>query len=265
MGIFKFLVMYSFRSKVNNIFDDVGDYALFLNGFAKNVFSKGFEWNELIKQCFFIGYKSLNIVLVTGFVLGFVLTLQSQPTLKAFGAESYVPNMVAISIISELGPVIISLICAGKISSGIGAELGSMKVTEQIAAMEVSATNPVQYLVVTRILACILMVPILVIIADVFAFFGGFFGTNISGNMSAFLYFNKSFESLAFSDFFPALIKTFFFGFTIGFIGCYKGFNANKGTESVGIAANSAVVTASFWIIIIDALAVQLTSVFIYN
>ncbi len=257
--------MYSFRLKANNILEDVGDYTVFLKGFYNNLFSNGFEWNELIKQCYFIGYKSLNIVLVTGFVLGFVLTLQSQPTLKAFGAEGYVPNMVAISIIRELGPVIISLICAGKIASGIGAELGSMKVTEQIAAMEVSAANPVQYLVVTRILACIFMVPILVILADVFAFFGGYFGTNISGNMSAILYFNKSFESLAFSDFFPALIKTFFFGFIIGFIGCYKGFNANKGTESVGIAANSAVVSASFWIIIIDALAVQITSVFIYN
>jgi len=265
MGIFKFHFMYSFRLQFKNVLEGVGDYAVFFNSFFINLFSKGFEWNELIRQCYFIGYKSLNIVLVTGFVLGFVLTLQSQPTFKTFGAEGYVPNMVAVSIIRELGPVIISLICAGKIASGIGAELGSMKVTEQIAAMDVSSANPIQYLVVTRILACIFMVPILVILADIFAFLGGFFGTNISGNMSAILYFNKSFESLAFSDFFPALTKTFFFGFIIGFVGCYKGFHANKGTESVGIAANSAVVTASFWIIIIDALAVQITSVFVYN
>ena len=164
-----------------------------------------------------------------------------------------------------MGPVITSLICAGKIASGIGAELGSMKVTEQIAAMDVSGANPVQYLVVTGILACTFMVPLLVLFADVMSFFGGYVGNNISGNMTAVLYFNKSFMSLMFSDLFPALIKTIVFGFTIGFIGCYKGFKANKGTESVGIAANSAVVACSVWIIVLDAIAVQLTSIFVYN
>lgn len=173
--------------------------------------------------------------------------------------------MVSISIIREIGPVIISLICAGKIASGIGAELGSMKVTEQLDAMEVSGANPIHYLVVTRIIACTIMVPILVLFADGMSLLGGYFGTNISGNMNAVLYFNKSFASLVFSDFFPAFIKTFFFGFIIGFIGCYNGYNAGKGTESVGIAANSSVVSASVWIILIDALAVQLTSVFVYN
>jgi phospholipid/cholesterol/gamma-HCH transport system permease protein len=245
--------------------EGVGDYAAFFRSFIKNMFSEGFEWNELIRQCYLIGLKSLNIVLVTGFVLGFVLTLQSQPTLKAFGAEGYVPNMVAVSIIREIGPVIISLICAGKIASGIGAEIGSMKVTEQIAAMDVSGANSMQYLAVTRILACIFMVPLLVLFADAMSLVGGFVGTNVSGNMTSVLYFNKSFSSLLFSDFFPSLIKTFFFGFIIGFIACYKGFHANRGTESVGIAANSAVVSASFWIIIVDALAVQLTSIFVYN
>ena len=140
-----------------------------------------------------------------------------------------------------------------------------MKVTEQIAAMDVSGANPVQYLVVTRIIACTIMVPLLVLFADAFSFLGGYAGINISGNMSATLYFSKSFIPLMFSDLFPALIKTILFGFTIGFIGCYKGFKANKGTESVGIAANSAVVACSVWIIIIDAIAVQLTSIFIYN
>ncbi len=251
--------------KFKRLFEDIGDQALFAASFFRNIFRSGFEWNELVRQCYLIGLKSLNIVLITGFVLGFVLTLQSQPTLKQFGAENYVPNMVSISVIREIGPVIISLICAGKIASGIGAELGSMKVTEQIAAMDVSGANPIQYLVVTRIIACTFMVPLLVLFADAIAFFGGYIGTNISGNMSGKLYFTKSFSSLIFSDFFPALVKTFLFGFTIGFIGCYKGFNANKGTESVGIAANSAVVIASVWIIVIDALAVQLTSIFVYN
>lgn len=254
-----------FLLKTRNILEDVGDTAVFFMAFVRNIFSNGFEWNEFFRQCYLIGVKSLYIVLITGFILGFVLTLQSQPTLKAFGAEGYVPNMVSISIIREIGPVIISLICAGKIASGIGAELGSMKVTEQIAAMDVSGANPMQYLVVTRILACTIMVPLLVLFADALSLFGGFLGTNISGNMTGTLYFNKSFASLVFSDFFPALIKTFLFGFIIGFVGCYKGFHANRGTESVGMAANSAVVAASVWIILIDALAVQLTSLLVYN
>ena len=242
-----------------------GDYVLFFSSFFRNIFTGGFEWNELIRQCYLIGLKTLNIVLVTGFILGFVLTLQLQPTMKIFGATGYLPNMVAISIIREIGPVIISLICAGKIASGIGAELGSMKVTEQIAAMEVSGANPVQYLVVTRIIACTLMVPLLVLFADALSILGGFVGSNISGNMTWILHFNKSFSSLTFSDFFPALIKTYVFGFIIGFIGCYKGYHANRGTESVGVAANSAVVLATVWIILMDALAVQFTSIFVYN
>ena len=114
----------AFTLRCKNMLEATGDYAAFFASFFRNIFSGGFEWNEFIKQCYLIGLKSLNIVLITGFILGFVLTLQSQPTLKAFGAEGYVPNMVSISIIREIGPVIISLICAGKIASGIGAELG---------------------------------------------------------------------------------------------------------------------------------------------
>lgn len=252
-------------SHESGTFQKLGDQINFFNSFTRNTFRKGFEWNEFVRQCYIIGYKSMPIVLITGFVLGFVLTLQSLPTLKQFGAQAYVPSMVSISVIREVGPVIIALICAGKVASSIGAELGSMKVTEQIDAMEVSGASPIQYLVVTRILACIIMVPLLTVFADVLAFGGGYLGVNASGNMSALLYFKKAFSALEFIDVLPAIAKTFFFGFTIGFVGCYNGYNSNKGTESVGIAANSSVVTASLWIIIIDAIAVQITSAFIYN
>ena len=255
----------SFRLSIKNFFEETGDAFFFFKAFVRNIFRGGFEWNEFLKQCYLVGVKSLNIVLLTGFVLGFVLTLQSLPTLKEFGAESWVPDMVAISVIREIGPVIIALICAGKIASGIGAELGSMKVTEQVDAMEVSGANPMKYLVATRILACTLMVPLLVLFADGMSFIGGFIGMNVAGEMTATLYFNKSFINLLFSDLFPAIIKTVLFGFCIGFIGCYKGYKANKGTESVGVAANSAVVASCVAIIIIDAIAVQITSFFVYN
>jgi phospholipid/cholesterol/gamma-HCH transport system permease protein len=246
-------------------FAAAGDQVVFMGSFFRNIFRSGFEWNEFLRQCFIIGNKSFSLVGITGFILGFVLTLQSEPTMRDFGAVSFVPSMVAISIIREIGPVIIALICAGKIASSIGAELGSMKVSEQIDAMEVSGANPVQYLVVTRVLACIIMIPLLTLMADALAILGGFAASNINNNMTPTLYFNKAFSALGFADLIPAFIKSIFFGFAIGFVGCFKGYNSDRGTESVGIAANSAVVVASLWIIVLDAIAVQLTSVFAYN
>ena len=159
----------SVPAKWNKQFIAAGDQVVFMGSFFRNIFRKGFEWNEFLRQSYIIGYKSISLVGITGFILGFVLTLQSEPTMKDFGAESFVPSMVAISVIREIGPVIIALICAGKIASSIGAELGSMKVSEQIDAMEVSGTNPIQYLVVTRILACIFMIPLLTLMADALA------------------------------------------------------------------------------------------------
>ena len=247
---------------LKNIFSDAGNVFLFSTRFFKEVFKPPYEIKEFIRQCYYIGYKSLPLVAITGFIMGLVLTLQSRPTLAEFGAESWLPGMVALSLIREIAPVITALICAGKISSGIGAELGSMKVTEQIDAMEVSAINPYKYLVVTRILATTLMVPVLVVFADAVGIMGGYAGINIHSDVTLFRYFSQVIASLSFLDIVPATIKTFFFGFFIGMIGCYKGFTAANGTESVGKAANSAVVAASLTIFIIDMLAVQITDLF---
>lgn len=247
---------------IKNIFTDTGNVALFSAQFFKEVLKPPFQINEFIRQCYALGYKSLPLVTITGFIMGVVLTIQSRPTLVQFGAESWLPSMVSLSLIREIAPVITALICAGKIASGIGAELGSMKVTEQIDAMEVSAVNPYKYLVVTRILATTIMVPLLVLYADFVGIIGGFIGYNIHGNISLVRFFSQVVESLEFIDIIPAFIKTFFFGFFIGMIGCYKGFNASNGTASVGVAANSAVVTASLSIFIIDMIAVQVTDLF---
>jgi len=247
---------------LKNMFYDAGNLSLFTGRFFREIFVPPFQGNEFIRQCYAIGYKSLPLVSITGFIMGLVLTIQSRPTMTKFGAESWLPSMVSLSLIREIAPVITALICAGKIASGIGAELGSMKVTEQIDAMEVSAINPYKYLVVTRILATTIMVPILVIYADFVGILGGYIGYNVRGSMGLFRYFSEVIEHLDFLDILPATIKTFFFGFFIGLIGCYKGFNASKGTASVGLAANSAVVTASLAIFIIDMLAVQITDLF---
>ncbi len=247
---------------LKNICNDAGNVTVFAARFFKEIFKPPYEIKEFMRQCYNIGYKTLPLVTITGFIMGLVLTIQSRPTLAEFGAESWLPGMVALSLIREIAPVITALICAGKISSGIGAELGSMKVTEQIDAMEVSAVNPYKYLVVTRVLATTLMVPVLVVFADAVGLLGGYAGINIHSDVNFVRYFTQALDSLDFIDIIPAMAKTFFFGFFIGMIGCYKGFTAANGTESVGKAANSAVVAASLTIFIIDMLAVQLTDLF---
>ena len=244
---------------VNTFLLGIGNISLFIKQIFKETFSRRFEFKEFLRQCYEIGNKSLPLIIVTGAIMGIVFTIQSRPSLAKFGAESMLPSMVAISIIREIGPIITALICAGKVGSGMGAELGSMKVTEQIDAMEVSATNPMKYLVVTRVIAATLMLPILVLFADAFGIFGSWIGANMKGDVNIVLYFFQAFGAIEFIDFFPALIKTFFFGAVIGVVGCYKGYTAGRGTESVGIAANSAVVISSLMVIIVDMIAVQIT------
>jgi phospholipid/cholesterol/gamma-HCH transport system permease protein len=246
-------------AEAHGFLTNVADVFLFILRVIKETFSSSFEFKEFFNQCFQIGYKSLPLISITGTIMGLVLTIQSRPVLVDFGAVNALPGMVAVSIIREMGPVITALICAGKIGSGMGAELGSMKVTEQIDAMEVSSTNPIRFLVVTRVWAATLMIPLLVLYADALGIIGSWAGANIKGQVTFVLFFSQAFSSVEFIDFIPALIKTFFFGAVIGFVGCYKGYNAGRGTESVGIAANSAVVLASLLVIIVDMIAVQIT------
>ncbi len=245
--------------QANNFITEIADIFLFITRTFKETFSRDFEFREFLRQCFQIGNKSLPLISVTGIIIGLVLTIQSRPALVNFGAVSMLPGMVAISLIREMGPVITALLCAGKIGSGMGAELGSMKVTEQIDAMEVSSTNPMRFLIVTRVLAATLMIPLLVLYADGLGILGSWAGANIKGDVSFVLFFNQAFGHVHFMDFVPAVIKTFFFGAVIGLVGCYKGYTAGRGTESVGIAANSAVVLSSLLVIIIDLIAVQIT------
>ena len=236
-----------------------GDFILFGSRFFRQIFKRPFEWREWLFQCYKTGYQSMPLVSITAFIMGIVLTLQSRPSLVQFGAESLLPGMVSFSVIKEIGPVITAVICAGKISSRMGAELGAMNVTEQISAMEVSAINPYRFLVVTRVLATTLMIPILVIYADGIALLASYLAVNIHGQVSLTRFFDLALSRLEFIDFVPAVIKSFLFGYAIGIIGCYKGFQANEGTSSVGTAANSAVVTASLAIFFLDMLTVQIT------
>lgn len=244
---------------MKEFFADVGSVFLFIINTFKEAFSTQFEFREFIRQCYQVGNKSMPLISITGLIMGLVLTIQSRPILMQFGAETMLPGMVATSLIREMGPVITALICAGKIGSGMGAELGSMKVSEQIDAMEISSINPMRYLIVTRVFAAILMLPLLVLYADAMGIFGCWLGINIKGDLNFVLFFSQAFGHIEFIDFIPAFVKSFFFGGVIGFVGCYKGYNAGRGTESVGVAANSAVVLASLLVIMVDMVAVQIT------
>jgi phospholipid/cholesterol/gamma-HCH transport system permease protein len=255
---------YVFQSlkRIRQFFIDIGELSYFSIRYFKEVLKPPWEFKELVRQCYQMGNRSLVLVGVTGFIIGLVLTLQSRPTLMEFGAVSWMPNMVGISIVREIGPVITALICAGRIASGIGAELGSMRVTEQIDAMEVSGTNPFKYLVVTRITATTLMLPLLVIFGDMVALYGSALVENLKGDVSFQLYFNTVFDALEFGDLVPATVKSFFFGFTIGLVGCYKGYYCKKGTAGVGVAANTAVVMASLLLFVVDFIAVFVSDIF---
>jgi len=250
----------SYWSALKVFFEEVADLTKFSFRFFKEVIRPRYEFNEVIRQSYLIGYKSFPLVAVTAFIMGLVLTIQSRPTLVEFGAQSWLPAMVTVSIVRELGPAITALIFAGKVGSGIGAELASMKVTEQIDAMEVSGINPFKYLVVTRIVATTLTLPALVIMSDTISLYSTYIAVNMKDTISFHLFFLQVFQSIDFSDLLPSIIKTFFFGFSVGLISCYEGYNSNKGTEGVGMAANTAVIFGSLSIFIIDMIAVQITS-----
>jgi phospholipid/cholesterol/gamma-HCH transport system permease protein len=241
--------------------EETGVIARFTSDYFSQVARPRWEWAEFVRQCYLIGYNSLPLVGLTGFIMGLVLTMQLRPSLVNYGVESQLPVMVGIAIVREIGPVITALIFAGKIASSMGAELGSMKVTEQIDAMEVSGTNPFKYLVVTRVAASTVMLPVLVLLGDGISLFGAWIGVNIRSVTSFTLFFRQVLDSFAMGDVLPAYIKTWFFGFAVGVIGCYKGYTSSKGTEGVGRAANSAVVLASIVIFIIDLIVVQVTDV----
>ncbi|MCC7466474.1 MAG: ABC transporter permease [Saprospiraceae bacterium] len=247
---------------VKSFLNELGEIARFSARFFREGFKPRFEWEEFFRQCYVVGYRSLPLVGLTAFIIGLVLTMQLRPTMVYYGVEVQIPAMVGISIVREIGPILTALIFAGKIGSSIGAELGSMKVTEQIDAMEVSGTNPFKYLVVTRTLATMLMLPVLVILSDTISLIGAYLGVNIYETLTYPLFFKKVFDNLTYIDIIPAFIKTFFFGFAVGIIGCYKGYYCERGTEGVGLSANSSVVASSVAIFILDLIAVQISDMF---
>lgn len=234
----------------------------FIMRFFKEAFSGSFDGKELMRQCYQVGYRSLALISITGFITGIVFTKQSRPSLAEFGAQSWLPSLVGIALLRTLAPLLTALISAGKVGSSIGAELGSMKVTEQIDAMEVSATNPFKFLVVTRVLATTISIPVLTFYTALVGLLGAFVNVYMAESTSFSAFIQTSLESITFLDIIASTIKAILFGFTIGMVGCYQGYNSSKGTEGVGKAANSAVVIGMFMVFIEEVLATQITFLF---
>ena len=251
---------YVLTKRLDDYFYGVNNAYRFTIDFFVQAFRRPFHLKELINQCFEIGLRSLPLITLTGFIIGIVFTKQSRPSLEDFGATSWLPSLLGIAIVKALGPLVTALICAGKVGSGIGAELGSMKVTEQIDAMEVSAINPFKYLVVTRVLATSITIPILSFYCSVVALLGSYMNVHTEEMTSFETFMKNAFSTITFLDLWTAVVKAVVFGFTIGIIGCYKGFNSTQGTSGVGKAAKQAVVLSMFIIFVEEILIVQLSN-----
>jgi phospholipid/cholesterol/gamma-HCH transport system permease protein len=246
-------------SLIVRFLEEVARYTLFSGRFFHKVFSPPYEWEEVANQMQEIGTKSLLLVAAAGTAIGMVLAMQTSSTLERFGGQALLPSLISVAVLREIGPIITGLVVSGRVGAGIGAELGSMRVTQQIDAMEVAALDPYQYLVTTRILACVVMLPILTIYADALALAGGYVALLFERPMSLKLYLNSAVRFLNFDLVFPAVLKTAVFGFIIGSIASYVGYHASGGTRGVGRAAMVSVVLASLLIILADVVLVKLT------
>lgn len=254
---------YNMLSKgLDDYFIGVYNAYKFIARFFRQAFQGPFEFREIVRQCYEVGYKSLPLITLTGFVIGMVFTKQSRPSLIAFGATSWLPSLIAIATIRALAPLVTGLITSGKVGSHIGAEIGSMKVTEQIDAMEVSATNPFRFLVVTRVIATTFMIPVLAMYCGFVGMMGSFLNIYQNEKTSFSTFIAEAFKQITFLDIGASLIKATAFGFTIGIVGTYKGYHATQGTQGVGKAANAAVVLSMFLIFVEELVIVQVSNWF---
>ena len=235
-----------------------GELALFADGLVKALLRPHFEWREFLRQCDQIGARALPLVALAGAATGVVISLQTRDSLVRFGAKSFLPALVVFSMIKESGPVITGLVVCGRAGAQIGAELGSMKVTEQIDAMEASAVDPIGYLALTRVLSCTLMLPLLTLATDFSGIVMGWLANNLSDHISLRLFIERGFKEAQFSDFIPPVTKTAVFGLIIGLIATFQGMRTRGGTEGVGRTATSSVVISSLFVIVADVVLVRM-------
>jgi phospholipid/cholesterol/gamma-HCH transport system permease protein len=250
------------KSLFVTFFEWFGQLGLFCGRVARSTFGAPWELREFLRQMDAVGSKSFPLVAIAGAATGVVLSLQTRESLTRFGAKALLPSVIVFSLIKESGPVITALIVSGRVGAGIGAELGSMRVTEQIDAMEVSAVNPYKFLASTRVMACILMLPLLTLCADASGIILGWVSATLVDPISFRLFLHSGLKNAAMSDFLPPTFKTLVFGLIIGLVSCFQGMQTSGGTAGVGRAATSSVVISSLFVILADVLLVRLIQVF---
>jgi phospholipid/cholesterol/gamma-HCH transport system permease protein len=236
----------------------VGEVSLFGFRAIREAFLPPYEFGEVARHVFEIGWRSLPLIATSGLAIGVVLSMHTRASLERFGAEALIPAGLAIALVRETGPLVTALRVAGRVGAGIGAELGAMKVTEQIDALEAVAVDSFKYLAVSRIIACIIAMPLLTTVTDFCGIVGGWLAEASISGMSWTLYFHRAFSLIEFADFVPATVKTAVFGLIIGTIASYLGFTTTQGTEGVGRASTRSVVLASIMIIVTNVVLVKL-------
>ena len=247
-----------FRGRATVMLTVVGDVSLFALKAGRQALFPPFEFREIIRQIFELGVRSAPLIAVSGMAVGVVLSMHTRASLERFGAEAMIPSGLAIALIRETGPLTAGLLLSGRIGAGIGAELGAMRVTEQIDALEASAVDAFRYLVVTRVIACVIALPLLTTLMNFSGMLGGFIAETAVTGMSLQLYFRRAFTLIDMTDYIPATVKTMVFGFIIATISSYLGFTTRSGTEGVGRASTRAVVLSSILIIVSNVLLVRL-------
>jgi phospholipid/cholesterol/gamma-HCH transport system permease protein len=236
----------------------VGEVSLFAFKALREIVVPPFEFRETIRQIYELGLRSAPLIAVSGMAVGVVLSMHTRASLERFGAEAMIPAGLAIALVRETGPLTAALLLSGRIGAGIGAELGAMRVTEQIDALEASAVDAFRFLVVTRVIACIIALPILTTLMNFSGMIGGFIAEASATGMSLSLYFTRAFSLIDMEDYIPATLKTMVFGFIIATVSSYLGFTTSSGTEGVGRASTKAVVFSSILIIVSNVILVRL-------
>jgi phospholipid/cholesterol/gamma-HCH transport system permease protein len=236
----------------------VGDASLFAMRAARELFRPPYEFRESIRQLYELGLKSAPLIAMSGVAIGVVLSMHTRASLERFGAESMIPAGLAMALVRETGPLTAGLLLSGRLGAGIGAELGAMRVTEQIDALEASAVDSFHYLVVTRVIACVIALPILTTLMNFTGMLGGFLAETTATGMSLDLYFNRAFSLIDMTDYVPATLKTMVFGFIIATTSSYLGFTTDSGTEGVGRASTLSVVLSSILIILANVILVRI-------
>jgi phospholipid/cholesterol/gamma-HCH transport system permease protein len=241
-----------------SVLNEVGAVSLFAARAVRGVFRPPFEFGEVARQLHEMGFRSAPLVAVAGLAVGIVLSMHTRASLERFGAESMIPAGLALALVRETGPLTAGLLLSGRIGAGIGAELGAMRVTEQIDALEATAVDAFQFLVVTRAIACVIAFPILTTILNFSGIIGGYLAELAVANMSMELYFRRAFSFVDFADYVPATLKTMVFGFIIAIVSSYLGFTTEQGTQGVGRASTRSVVFSSMLIIVVNVVLVRL-------